>query len=340
MKHELPELFCPFPATPHHPEAEALVSSALEWIVKHRLLHDTSQRMIAKIRSYSLLAASCYPAAPFPRLAAICDYYSWLFLFDDACEDLSIKGASPAEVSRFLRSIYGVLVGSSDPAGQAARVTAALRDIWQRIAPACPPAWQHRLVCHVANYIDACVWEAQNRHLGRVPSRSVFQVMRMFTSTMYEFWDFIEYAGGFFLPDHVVEHPMMAELRRTANAVASYANDIFSLDKEMQNHDFHNLVLVLQHEEDLALRAALLRAPAIHDEQVRHFCALERAAPSFGPELDRDVSRYLEGMRIWMRANHDWSLSTPRYHADLPATLGESREDLYEVRAAVLSGVE
>ena len=318
MKGELPELFCPFAAAAGHPEAEALVSWALEWTGKHRLLPDASERTIAKVRSYSLLAASCYPFAPFPRLAAICDYYSWLFLFDDACEDLSINGASPHEVSGFLIGIYGALAGNADPGGRAARVTAALGDIWQRIAPVCPPTWRQRLVRHVANYIDACVWEAQNRHLGRVPSRAVFQVMRMFTSTMYEFWDFIEYAGGFFLPDHVVEHPVVAELRRTANAVASYANDIFSLRKEMKNRDFHNLVMVLQHEDGLGLGAAALRAAALHDEQVRHYCALERAAPSFGPEIDRDVSRYLEGMRIWMRANHDWSMTTPRYNEDLP----------------------
>jgi hypothetical protein len=36
--------------------------------------------------------------------------------------------------------------------------------------------------------------------------------------------------------------------------------------------------------------------------------------PTFGSAMDRNVARYLEGMRIWMRANHDWSLSTPRYN--------------------------
>jgi hypothetical protein len=316
MTGALPELFCPFPAVVRHGEAEALVSWALDWTAKHQLLPDASERTIAKVRSYALLAASCYPSAPFARLAAICDYYSWLFLFDDTCEDLSLQGASPREVHGFLRGIYGVLSGTAGAAIGAQRVTAALADIWQRVAQACPAAWRQRLARHVANYIDGCVWEAQNRQLGQVPSRAVFQVMRMFTSTMYEFWDFIEYAGGWFLPDHVVEHPVIAELQRTANAVASFANDIFSLRKEMKNRDFHNLVVVVQHEDGLDLPAALLRAAALHDEQVRHYCALERIAPSFAPDIDRDVARYLEGMRTWMRANHDWSMTTPRYHED------------------------
>lgn len=309
-----PSLDCPFPRTPPNPHAEALVVRSLDWVDTWRLAPDDA-RTRAAVRSYSRLAASCYPDAPFERLSAIGDYYSWLFFFDDACEDLSIDGASPADVARFLDDIYGVLDGRPVPAGRAAAFGPPLVDIWKRIAPTCAPTWRRRLKAHVANYVDGCVWEADNRLRDRVPSRAVYQAMRMFTSTMYEFWDFIEYAGGFELPDDVVQHPVLVELQRTGNAVASYANDIYSLRKETENQDFHNLVVVLQHAESLSLAAAYARAAAIHDEEVRHFSRLERAVPSFGDDVDRHVAKYVEGMRIWMRANYDWSKVTPRYAA-------------------------
>jgi hypothetical protein len=310
----LPALLCPFSARGPYPEAEALVSRTLEWALQQQLVTERDNRTFAGVRSYSLLAASCYPSAPFERLTAISDYYSWLFFFDDACERLSLDGANPRDVGAFLRNIYGALEGRIDHANPSSRFAVALADIWRRISSVCPPAWRLRLVRHVANYIDGCVWEAQNRYFDEVPSRSVFQAMRMFTSTMYEFWDLIEYAGDFFLPDDVVEHPVMVELRRAANAVASYANDIFSLRKELNSGDFHNLVLVLQREEGLDLAAAYGRAAALHDEQVRYYLELECKVPAFDPAMDRNVSRYLDGMRSWMRANYDWSITTPRYN--------------------------
>jgi hypothetical protein len=87
------------------------------------------------------------------------------------------------------------------------------------------------------------------------------------------------------------------------------------LRKESSSHDIHNIVLVLQQEEALTREEACLRAVALHDAQVRHYCALEKLLPSFGSPIDQDLARYCEGMRIWMRANYDWSTVTPRYNA-------------------------
>jgi len=314
-------LYCPFPVTPSHPRATELTARTIHWARQRGLLPDDSERTLAKIRSYSALAARCYPAAPFERLAAICDYFSWLFFFDDVCEDVSLRGVDPSGVLELLKDAYAALQGAV-PAADRSRFVEALADIWQRVGDDCPDFWRRRFTRHVENYIDGCVWEAQNRRLQRVPSRSVFEAMRMHTSTMYEFWDLIEYAGGYFLPDEVVEHPHVAELRRTGNAVASFANDFYSLQKEAEHRDVHNLVLVLMEEEGIVLDAARARAATIHDAQVGHFVELERSLPSFGAELDERLKKYVEGMRIWMRANYDWSLTTPRYNEPEMAAAG------------------
>jgi 5-epi-alpha-selinene synthase len=107
---------------------------------------------------------------------------------------------------------------------------------------------------------------------------------------------------------------LVVELTRSANLVASLANDIFSLRKETANRDVHNIVMVLEQEESLSRKAACLRAIELHDAQVRHYCRLEKLLPSFGDAIDGDLARYCAGMRIWMRANYDWSTVTPRYN--------------------------
>jgi Terpene synthase family 2, C-terminal metal binding len=312
-----PVLYCPFPATACHRDAAALVMRTLGWTKAFALFPDEPGNG-AKVRSYSMLAARCYPTASFDRLTIISDYYSWLFAFDDLCEGLSLAGASPEEVHAFLCQIYAVIGVASTWGRSTNRVAgpfiAALGDIWSRIEPATTAGWRSRFIRHVTNYIEGCVWEACNRNIERIPSRAVFQCMRSHTSTMYEFWDFLEFAGGFSLPDAVVEHPMVMELARAANMVASLANDIFSLRKESSNRDIHNIVIVLQHEEGLSRAEACRRAVDLHDAQARHYCALEELLPSFGGQIDRDLSRYCEGMRTWMRANYDWSAVTPRYN--------------------------
>jgi hypothetical protein len=189
----------------------------------------------------------------------------------------------------------------------------ALHDIWSRIEGTTTREWCRRFVRHAANYIEGCVWEAGNRSIEQIPSSLVYQSMRSYTSALYQFWDFIEYAGDFLLPDAVIEFPMVYDIARAANMVVSLANDIFSLGKESSNHDTHNVVIALEQDETLTREAACLRAIELHDAQVRHFCALEKLLPSSGDTIDLDLARYCEGMRFWMRANYDWSTVTPRY---------------------------
>ena len=311
----LPALHCPFPVAPCHPDAEAVIERALGWTSAFGLLPD-EPGAAAKVRSYSMLAARCYPTAAFDRLATIGDYYSWLFFFDDACENLSLEGASPADVRAFLCQIYAAIgIRCEQLEGRRGDVASlfirALNDIWERISRTTCSLWRNRFMLHVANYIDGCVWEASNRTVDQIPTRAVFQSMRSYTSTMYEFWDFIEFAGGFVLPEAVVEEPLVVELTRSANLVASLANDIFSLRKETANRDVHNIVMVLEQEESPSRKAACLRAIELHDAQVRHYCRLEKLLP-FGDAIDGDLARYCAGMRIWMRANYDWSTVTPR----------------------------
>lgn len=311
----IPPLHCPFPAVPCHPDVEALVEHTLEWTRTRGLLPD-EPGAAAKAHSHCMLIAHSYPTAPLDRLEMISDFINWLP--DDTCENLSLDGAPFREIHTFLSRIYPVI---SDPdthlqdrCSEGDPFTNALRDIWSRIVRASTPEWRTRFARHVKSYLEGVVWEASNHTVEQIPSRAVYQSMRSYTSGMYMLWDFIEFTGDFLLPDTVVEDPMVVELARTANMVVSLSNDIHSFDKEASIGDFHNIVIVLQREERLTLEQALLRAADLHDRQVRHYCALEGLLPSFGNRIDQDLAHYCEGLRIWMRANNDWSTVTPRYN--------------------------
>ena len=99
------------------------------------------------------------------------------------------------------------------------------------------------------------------------------------------------------------------------NNVISWANDLVSLDKELRQGDMHNLAVILSHEQKLSLQAAVNLVGALHDVEVSAFIDLARRLPSFTPKIDREIQRYIAGMRSWMRANLDWSLGTTRYRS-------------------------
>lgn len=312
----IPPLHCPFRAVPGHPDVEALVEHTLKWMHRFGLLPDQPDAA-TRARSHCMLIARAYPAASFERLAMIIDFINWLP--DDICENLSIGGASTRELHTLLSQMHAV-IGTPDTYIQGkysggGSFTDALRDIWSRMTRASTPEWRKRFGRHVKSYIEGVVWEASNHDVGLIPSRAVYQSMRSYTSGMYMLWDFIEFTGDFLLPDTVLEDPMIAELARTANMVVALSNDIFSLHKEALNGDVHNIVIVLQQEEALTREKACRRAVELHDAQVGHYCALEGILPSFGNRIDQDLARYCEGLRIWMRANYDWSTVTPRYNA-------------------------
>ena len=89
--------------------------------------------------------------------------------------------------------------------------------------------------------------------------------------------------------------------------------DIFSCAKA-GSHDFHNLVIVIEREEGLTREEACAKAAHIHDLQVAHFMGLERRLPAFDAETERNLRRYVKGIRTWLRASHGWSGCTPRYN--------------------------
>ncbi|MGI8504769.1 MAG: terpene synthase family protein, partial [Hassallia sp.] len=103
-------------------------------------------------------------------------------------------------------------------------------------------------------------------------------------------------------------------------------NDIFSVFREMKNNDVHNLVAVLHYQKEISLEQAIHDAAKMHDKEVRYFMNLETSLPSFGEEVDDQVTKYISGMYSWIRGNYDWYSLTARYHTVEKLELVESLE--------------
>jgi hypothetical protein len=133
--------------------------------------------------------------------------------------------------------------------------------------------------------------------------------------TAFEFWEIVE---DFWVPDAVRDHVARNELKLTANNCISWANDLFSFAKEIEEGNPNNLVLCIAEDDELDLEAAMRRAVELYNREYRAFCQLERDLPALGlGEGDRDLQPYAARLHGWVLGNIHWSRTTLRYRERL-----------------------
>ena len=199
------------------------------------------------------------------------------------------------------------------PTDQDEPLAHALQDLQQRLRTKVTATWMRRFVRSVKEHFEASVWEATNRAENISPDLPTYVRMRPLTGGMHVDSEFIEITRGIRLPAEVRGHEVVSSLTVASNNVICWANDIFSLAKEVKRGDVHNLVLVLQHQYGLSLQESIDHAARMHDGAVRAFMEWEPHLPSFGTVVDANLKRYVSALRTRMRGNLDWVHESVRY---------------------------
>lgn len=317
----IPPLYCPFPPEVN-PHVEAVRDRTLAWVRRYALVKDeTALARLCDVEAAEL-AGRAYPRSPRDKLSIISDYYTWLFLLDDECDEAGI-GRRPERLAALNAQCLEVLSGRApEQLSKPSRprrgrpdvpLVRALDELRGRMEKLVSSAWMDRFNIRVAEYFEALVWEARNRELGEWPDVPTYIQMRPYTGAVYTALDLIELTEGQTLPLIVRKHPDFQRLMVLTSNVVCWCNDLFSLLKERAHGDMHNLALVLEHKEGIALPAAVERVAELIEREVRDFMALVEALRSFGPETDDVVRCFVAGMRALMRGNLDWSAGSRRY---------------------------
>jgi terpene synthase-like protein len=291
-------------------EAEA---HTRDWVRRLGLVRSAAARRHFDAISGGALAASVYPDARPGTRQTLTDWFSWLFILDDQCDEGQL-GRDPAALDILLLPLRAALVGSG---GAEHPLAAALGSIRARIEPGGPADWWHRFRGHVLEYLDGCRWEAANRAAGRVPSLAEYPARRRAAGAILPSLDLIEFGGGRYLPAPVRQLPAYAAAVRAAADVVCWTDDIATADKEAARGDLHNLVIVLDAERGCGAAAATAEAARMLHTRLADFEAAEAAvgvATAGDDALVRAARHNLAGLRTWMRGHLDWGLDTARYH--------------------------
>ena len=91
----------------------------------------------------------------------------------------------------------------------------------------------------------------------------------------------------------------------------------------------NNILTVLMEAKGFNLQGAADQAGVLFGDLMSRFIAERKKLPSWGPDLDRDVNRYVDAIGHWVVGNLCWSFETPRY-------FGPALEDVKRTRIVKL----
>ncbi len=317
----IPELYCPFPSS-NHPQVHQLRQHAIDWAERFHLLQTPASRQRFQDAAYWDLIARAYPTAAFDDLALINDWNCWGFLLDDV-DDEGPVARQPGEMRQLFIDVALVMMGKQ-PTSTGGPLIDGLRDVWGRIVAVTTAAWQDHFRHILGAGLEAYKWEVGNRVGGRIPERETYITQRRQTGGWLTDVALVDVARHVPMPSEILDEPRLQDMLEAANNVICWANDLYSLDKEIAHHEVHNLVIIVQHEQGCSLQSAVDQVARMHDHEVRRFEAAALSRPHYEDARDDAIWGYIDFCRRFMRGNLDWSRTTGRYSQVESTKVGEA----------------
>jgi hypothetical protein len=298
---------------------EAVYAYALQWGRKHKLIHQEDiPHELHFVRYTADFVSRVYALGDLERLCIISCWTLLWFKIDDDCDSLP-AGRKRRFYQDITDSFTDILLHSkTSTRGNANIYAAGFNNVWQQMQRKTSPEWLNWFIDEQEEQMRVCEWEAANRDLGYIPRLTEFMEVRPYISGAYICICLAAMSAGIRLPDATYHQPQVRQMIRLCANVLSYANDLHSLNKELQENDVHNLIILLQKEKQLTLEAAIQETLQVHDTDLQEFLYLEQQVSSFRSGTDEELARFRQVLKAMMSGNHEWVLNNDyRYRAAL-----------------------
>jgi epi-isozizaene synthase len=316
----IPDIEIPFPRN-RHDEQHLAHQMTRTWAVTHSVMAPDLVSAFLDDLCYTDLIGGYYVGAPLPVLAAINDFSLWFFVWDDR-HDRDIRHRRYGAWSRLRDALHLALDEPRRDLRQADPLVGAFSDCVVRLCGLLSGRWNTRFVTHFHATIDAYDREYQNRITGTVPTVEQYLALRRHTFGMWVWIDCLELAADFELPDLVRTSAPYQRAALASQEFSAWYNDLHSMPKEIAAGDFHNLVIVLAHQEHLSIPQAAEHVICRLQDRIVDYENEERKVLRLmddiqaGPELRVGVERCLFNMRNWISSVYRFHYESGRYRVD------------------------
>lgn len=301
-----------------NPHTDAAAGPVCAWAERHGLADGAKVAAALARARFTVLAGYGHANADYEGFVLTAKWCTWLFFQDDCLCDRPVAhggildpDALAEAHARQLSALRGVLPPGAGP------LETSIHEIGREILEWRGPEHLERFAAEVSDYLWGNEWEALNRARGEIPSVSAFSKMRPYAGaayTAFQFWEIVEDfdlgAGR--------SHVMARELRLLANNCISWANDLYSLRKELREDNPNNIVMAIAKERGEGIVQAMYDTVELYNREYSAFLQLCDDLPAFelaGGALD--LRGYADRLHGWILGNLCWSRLTPRYREEL-----------------------
>lgn len=306
-----------------------IAERSTEWAAELGLAATAAETVRLSRANAAELAGRACPDADPERLALLSDFITWLFAFDDRCDEDGL-GSDPGQLGPAVARLLDIvdLIGDEAPArvlDAAGPTGVALHDLGRRVRGQSPPGTLLRFTTDLRNYLLALLWETANRAQRRIPAVAEYVQMRRHTGAVYPCFTLTDLAYSAEPDTSWLADPRVSRMDLLAVDLVCWCNDIFSYGKERAaGSDGHNLAVALAAESELDEDAALTAVARRFNETLAAFQRLEQKVLAEG---DAQIARFTAVRRCWIRGTYDWSLRTARYAVDPRSGLAAGGHD-------------
>ncbi|KAK7455115.1 Alpha-muurolene synthase [Stygiomarasmius scandens] len=323
----LPDLVshCALPLV-YNSNGDAVAAESVKWLDANCPVLNEKRRKALYGLQAGELTAYCYNTAPAERLRVVSDFMNYLFHLDNISDGMMTKDTdalSDAVMNAlWFPDYYRPTASQPEEEINAGKLA---RDFWSRCITEAGPGCQARFKETLGLFFEAVNIQAKARDSDVIPDLESYIDVRRDTSGCKPCWALIEYALGIDLPEFVATDPTIMALNQYTNDLVTWSNDIFSYNVEQARGDTHNMIVILMVYHGHTLQGAMDYVGDLCKQTIDGFNENRKKIPSWDPEVDDMVQRYVQGLQDWIVGSLHWSFMTTRYFGAEGQQIKENR---------------
>ncbi|ORY57507.1 isoprenoid synthase domain-containing protein [Pseudomassariella vexata] len=301
-------------------EADTWIASVLGY--DEKAAHRNSRA------DFTYLVSFWAPNGDAEALRTLVDWQHWAFPWDDQFDEGHLKENTVAAAEEIIHMIS--LLDDSHPAISPDEypIRYAFQVNWYRFRERSSPELQHRYKKCLKHYMLGCLGQvgARDTEIAKLGVQGYLKFRRG-TIGAYPCFCLVEYAEGIKIPQSVLDHPSIQACQEVAVDLVLLDNDLLSYKKDLLEGEELNIINLIRAEQGKSLQEAVDVVGDMLDACYRRWYRALADMPIWGAEIDREVLRYLDGIRNVALGSLHWSFHTGRYFkGDEGALLRRTRE--------------
>ncbi|ORY63945.1 isoprenoid synthase domain-containing protein [Pseudomassariella vexata] len=314
----------------HAKKLEGLVDSMLE-----RIISDERKLRALKRADFARLLALWYPDAEWEELVIATAYSVWIFVWDDEVDAGDTAVSTDEELTRvyarqsrnYVRQALGLDEGSDAQAGgkhdgeEAPNTNMVLfTDVGRGMRTTTDLVQRKRFFRELEYFMLQVGIEHTHRLRGSIPSTEKYMEIRSGSVGCAPQISITDYMLRVRLPESIMESEAMKSLWRETVIICLVLNDIYSVQKEIAQGSFFNIVPVMfknsPPENQKDLESVTAEFMAVLEESMRTFeTAVDNLTKMTADDaqLSTDTQAFIKWCRYFITGVLEWSLESRRY---------------------------